>query len=358
MTEKEMFIRQYMDYVDSSDFIPNNYCTVPYLLSRDDLEVHKDRAGRKGLRIKGTDYFFLPPFSEKNGKVEFDNTIALVNFPEQEKKTRRGFRYDTEYYYFTSNSIRIIYTDRDTRFNAKKEHTSISVPYSNHEYDSLLEEFYTYMTTISHQRSYIDPNFRNFLFNDYGQHRFVLFYKGEVDAVMLWSENSSFINVHNIYGRATSKNLYETKEYRKNNFFYAARVIAFDFMRHFPIGTYMNMGSPGYNKYLKKVLEASRPCHIIEVKSFKPREQFRVFHNNKRYLVGKTVEEELKWIGSRKTMPNKMLLNHLYARNVNYNKLAKPVARHIKYVKRRKMRRIRSNNRFIAKLKAELQNKT
>lgn len=351
--EKEIFVKQYMDYVNNSGFIPNNYCTVPYLLSRADLIPYQDGLGKFGLKRKDDKYFFLPPYSKNGDEVVFDNGSALVNFPEQEIKLKQGYRYDTEYYYHSSNSLKIIGSDRDTYINARKEHLSFSLPFSNHSYDDKLREYYNDLKSRGRSRNFIDSNFENFLFNDYGQHRFVLIYKDELLAALLWSENDSFINVHYIYGRTSNRDNYSDKHYRKHCFFYAARVLAYDFMKRFPVGTYLNMGGPGYDQFLKKTLEASRPCNIMEVKSCVPRKDLKL--GKKVYkILGKTVEEEWKVIGSRKTKPNKMLFNHLYARTIYKKQISKEVLKRLKYVRSRKIKRMYSNAKYIAKIKETL----
>lgn len=354
--DKVAFVQQYMDYVNASGFIPNNYCTVPYLISRKDLEPYEDNLGRVGIREKGSKYFFLPPYSKKGDDVVFYNGSAIVNFPEQEVKVNKGYRYDTEYYYHSSNSLKIISSDRDTYVNAKKEHESFSLPFSNHDYDDKLWDYYADIMKRGRSRRLMEPNFENFLFNDYGQHRFVLMYKEEILAVLLWSENGSFINVHYIYGRTSNKDSYADKHYRKYCFFYAARVLAYDFMKRFPIGTYLNMGGPGYDQFLKKTLEASRPCNIIEVKSCIPRKPEVKIGRSVYKLVGKTVEEEWKTIGSRKTKPNRMLFNHLYAKKIYPKQISKEVLKRLKYIRSRKVKRMYSNQKYIEKIKENLKN--
>ena len=71
-------------------------------------------------------------------------------------------------------------------------------------------------------------------------------------------------------------------------------------------------------------------------------------------IIGKTVEEEWKVIGSRKTKPNKMLFNHLYARTIYKKQISKEVLKRLKYVRSRKIKRMYSNAKYIAKIKETL----
>ena len=332
------FIKNYIYLVNKSSWTPNAFCTVPYLVSRKDIVPYK-KYKKLGLRIKGSSNFFLPPYTEKDGEVEFYNDEAEVGFPVLDVETNIGYRYDTEYYYYNTNSVDIATTDRDLRVNMQKDYECRGLPYNDHSLDKELQAFYTRLTTRSIYTTSLEPHFHTFLFNDFGQHRFVLIYKGNICAVLLWSENAMFITVHYMFGISppTSKKT-AIAESRKEQFFYASRIIFIEFCKRLPLGTVINAGGPSYDARQKYMRENTFPCNIIEIKGCVPRVA-PIYKGKVCELVGKLITEEPKIPINRRTKHNYMLYNSTSNYQCNIDKLSPKLKKFLVSQKNNRIRR-------------------
>lgn len=331
---KEEYVDQYLKYMEQAGVIPNNICTKPFIMSLPKLLPYSNLE-LQGLAMQPwPKEFFLPPFKLEDGKPIFFESKCENSSPVL-LSDKGLYRKDVNYIIERNYSLVQAGKQRDIYKNLfGRNYNCFPLPFNDHRYDAELwfflkcihekKEFFKNIFTQEHKdrteqyklenqykammriqnenrpglignvvEAYpYGYNIKNMVMKDFGQHRYVLLYKGYILGVIIWSDSYLYPVVHTFVwkgaqrldGRVTKQNIGDA-------FFYVGVVLALNFISSFPEGTIINFGGCYKSTHIRRTLDRLYPVQIYEITSCCPVQPNSI----EREYVNEPVVGKLPW---------------------------------------------------------------
>lgn len=260
------------------DIIPNIFCSRSYLLAHKELIPAIDKFGYMSFCTYTFNHFYLPAYKwMDNEKVFFKPKESYYTFP-MALAPAKGLRLDVQYMftrdvsvYMIPKALKIRNTMRNVPYN------TYTIPYDSTEYDDKLNHFVQEYLKRVRQRVMTEDfdGFVNMLFNDYGQHRYVIEKAdtGNIMAVLIWEDTGDMIDMLYTVGYVEDAKDYgyeqeDWKKFREEKCLrYPETILRYEFMKRFPKGTIFNGGGCGTSHAMRWMQQISQPSHIFELRT-------------------------------------------------------------------------------------------
>jgi hypothetical protein len=362
----EKFIDAYLRAVRKrTDIVPNIYCSKAWLLAHKDtvIPARSDNWYMSFCRTTNT-HFFLPSYKYVESDILLKTDNCLVTVPQALSKDE-GVRFDVQYMFLREVSIYMIPKALKVRNTmCKVPYKVYPLLYTDHSCDDKLKEFVNRYTNVHKLgvRVMTDDydGFINMLYNNYGQHRFVIERtdSNRICAVLIWEDVNDIIHMLYTVGCMEPGEDYgytadQWKEYRAEKALrYPETILRYEFMKRFPRGTLFNGGGCSSYYSMRWMQEITQPYRIYELRTYAD-VRCPVIHNEIRKPVGK-LPGEYYMTGKRSIKfkvdeVNRVLFQNIVTRN---NRTNEPDSAYNKY-KRRRAARILKIKELQKKLKKD-----
>lgn len=279
----EEFVDAYLNAIHKrTDIIPNIYCSRAWLLAHKDTVVPcRSMNGYLSFCKDTATHFFLPAYKYVDGDVLVKTDNCLVTVP-QALRRQEGIRYDVQYMFIRDVSLYMIPKALKIRNTMKKiPYKTYPIQYTDHSKDEKLNSFLAMykQRNIHGNRVMTDDydGFVNMLFNDYGQHRYVIERTDthRILAVIIWEDIGDVIHMLYTVGCMEPPEDYgydsemQWKTFRREKALrYPETILRYEFFKRFPIGTIFNGGGCSSYEAIRWMQEISQPSHVHELRTY------------------------------------------------------------------------------------------